>query len=147
MVQAMPQLTTAELNVIDGLVRGQGKSATEAWRYVNEQRSKHGAPAVHKSTVHRLCKGNTHQRGAEERRGRKQILTRADVRKLQQARVRLIKKADNSYRVTYKSILEEAALGKEVSLRVVQTTLRQEGLAIANRGRKSSCLSEMRESA
>ena len=124
----MPQLTPAELSLVDDLVRGQRKSPTEAWRVVNAGRCRHGAQPVEKSTVHRYCRGETHRRDAKETRGRKPILSKRDISKLQQARRRLIRVANGNCRVTYQDIIDEAALDKDVGKQTVEAALRAEGV-------------------
>ena len=42
----------------------------------------------------------------KEKRGKKQILSKACQRKLEQARKRMLKRADGDVRVTYKDIME-----------------------------------------
>ena len=63
-----------------------------------------------KSTVYRFIRGETHVRGAPETRGRHNTFSRQDIRKLQQACVRLIRAADSEEGVTWEDVLEEAAL-------------------------------------
>ena len=128
----MPQLTTTEQNLIDKLVRKEKKKPIEAWRAVKKNRAKtkgksKKAKGLSPNTVYEYCKGETHQRGALETRGRLPTLTKADVRKLLQTRRRLIKQAANQERVRYEDI-EEAGLKKEVSQKTVEVALRAAGV-------------------
>ncbi len=78
--------------------------------------------------MYNYINGHTHKRNKDETRGRHAILTRADVRKLMQARRRLIKSAAGESAVTYAMIMDEASLDKDVSKRVVEETLKAEGV-------------------
>ena len=94
----MPQLTSAEQNLIDKMVRAEKRKPIEAWRAVQKSRAAgkvkgKKVKALGPNTVYQYCNGVTHLRGAKESRGRKSTLTKADVRKLLQARRRLIKRA------------------------------------------------------
>ena len=73
-------------------------------------------------------KGETHERGAEEKRGRKRSLSRGDVQKLQATRRRLIMKADGTRRVTYADVQSNTKLDKSPCQRVVENALRQDGV-------------------
>ena len=79
----MPQLTTTEQNLIDKLVRKEKKKPIEAWRAVKKYRAKtkgksKKAKGLSPNTVYEYCKGETHQRGALETRGRLPTLTKAE---------------------------------------------------------------------
>ena len=129
----MPQLTSAEQNLIDKLVRVEKRKTIEAWRAVQKSRAAakvkgKKVKALGRNTVYRYCRGETHVRGAEETRGRTSTLTKADVRKLLQARRRLIKRAKGQQRVRYIDIIQEADIDKEVSQRTVEDALRSEGV-------------------
>ena len=87
------------------MVRRNSASPTEALATINKGRRKRKEREVTKSTVHRYVNGQTHRLGAKELRGRHRVLSKRDVRSLETARRRLIKKADNDYRVTYKDIV------------------------------------------
>ena len=65
---------------------------------VNNAREKKSFHKVNKSAVYRYLQGVTHRRGVTEARGRKKILARRDVLKLDQARKRLLKAADSRRR-------------------------------------------------
>ena len=117
-------------------MRNEKGSATDALRRVNEQRRAANIRRVNKSTVHRYAAGITHKRGAVEKRGRKRALSKQDVRKLDQARRRLIKKEDNQHRVTYEAIVDEASLSTEPCQRVCEDALRHLGVSYKHPRRK-----------
>ena len=121
------QLTTAEQTVIDAILRKHGR-ASDALRFINLQRAKGGVRPIGKNAVHRFVKGVTHKRGVSEARGRKRVLSKLDVRKLDKARRRLIKIADNEWRVTYKEIVKEAGLTNVACQRVCEEALRERGI-------------------
>ena len=121
---AMPQLTVAEMGVIDGMVRSERKRPLDAWRALTTARQQikvrgRKLKGPSKAAVYNYLTGHTHKRNKDETRGRHAILTRADVRKLMQARRRLIKSAAGESAVTYAMIMDEASLYKDVSKRVV----------------------------
>lgn len=130
---AMPQLTVAEMGVIDGMVRSERKRPLDAWRALTTARQQikvrgRKLKGPSKAAVYNYINGHTHKRNKDETRGRHAILTRADVRKLMQARRRLIKSAAGESAVTYAMIMVEASLDKDVSKRVVEETLKAEGV-------------------
>ena len=130
------QLTLEEQSRIDEVMRKEKGSATDALRRINEERRKYNIREVEKSTVHRYAKGLTHKRGAVETRGRKRSLSKQDVRKLDQARRRLIKRANNQHRVTYEAIVEEADLSHSPCQRICEDALRDEGVSYRSPRRK-----------
>jgi hypothetical protein len=129
-IAAMPQLTTAELNLIDRVVRVQKHSGADACRAVNATRAKKSIEAVSITSVHKYIKGVTHARGRVDGRGKSQnILTKAHVKKLLGVRRRIIQKADNETRVTYAEVIEKANLGVECCQRVAENAMRAEGVS------------------
>ena len=129
-------MTVDEQNVIDNVMRKEKGTATDALRRINEQRQEANIKCIDKSAVHRYAQGLTHKRGAEEQRGRKRALSKQDVRTLDQARRRLIKRENNQHRVTYESVVEEAALSSSPCQRVCEDALREVGVAWKNPRRK-----------
>ncbi len=89
-----------------------------------------------RSTVYLYLKGLSHKRGATEKRGRKRALSKRDVRTLDAARRRLIKRADNEVRVTYADIVKEAGLTDVACQRVCEEALRAEGVSFKAPRRK-----------
>ena len=130
------QLSQKERITIDGMIRREKASATEAWRRINRDRVRLGVPEVGNSAVHRYARGATHKLGAEEHRGRKHALNEANIKALDKARLRLIKKADNEYRVTWANIVSEAGLEGVVSERVCADALRSRGVRFTTPRRK-----------
>ena len=130
------QLTVSEMTKIDVIMRVEKGSATDASRQINELRRTAKVKCVHKNTVHRYAGGLTHQRGALEKRGRKRVLSKLDVRRLDQARRRLIKRSANTYRVTYDAIIKEAALPHSPGNRVCKDALRNLGVSYKTPRRK-----------
>ena len=118
------QLSEEEMAKIDEVTRSKG-GAAEALKAVNAMRSKASEPAIHLSAMYRYLGGETHKRGPEKR-GSKPILSRLDKKKLERARVRLIKKQDNEAMVRYQDIVDEADLDCDPCLRTVQDFFRNE---------------------
>ena len=121
-------LSAKELRLIDDVLRTEKGTPTDALRRVNSNRQKMGVREVGKDAVHRYVRGATHPRGAVEKRGRKRGLSQDDVRKLDQARRRLIKRARNETRVTYADIIEEAGLKSDPCQRICEDALRKIGV-------------------
>ncbi len=94
----MPQLTISEQNKIDKMVRSEKGAPIDAWRALKAARGKvriggRKLKGPSMQAVYNYVHGVTHHKGATEARGREKILTKADIRKVMQARVRLIKQA------------------------------------------------------
>jgi hypothetical protein len=119
-----PHLSSAEQGLVLKLVSKAGNTPADAVREVNKRRAKQGTPPVAKTTVYRYTKGDTHRPMQKEKRGRPKALSRLDIRKLDQSRRRLIKKAKNEHPVTYKEIAEEAGLHEKAGERTVADGLR-----------------------
>ena len=126
----MPQLTSAEQNLVDSITRAQRKSGADAWRAVNKLRENKGIGSVSVTAVHNYVNGITHTRGRPERRGRGQSkLAPSHVKKLMAVRRRMIKKANNEKRVTYADVIAEAGLDVDCAQRTMEDALRREGLS------------------
>lgn len=129
-------LTLAERSQIDAMLRRDKASPTDASRRVNAGRRKRGVRDIGKSAVFRYAAGKTFKLGAEETRGRKRALSKQDIRRLDQARRRLIKNADNDLRVTYAAIVKEAGLEGVVCQRLCEDALRNLGVSFKTPRRK-----------
>ena len=148
-VSAMPkvmkgkikQLTQSECALIDKVIRPKKGTPTDALRRINKARCSKKIRELEDGAVHRYAKGLTHKRNARETRGRKRLLSRQDVRKLDQARRRLIQQADNERRVTYDDIIQEAGLEDPPCERVCADALRKLGIGFRPPRRKI-CVSE-----
>ena len=97
-------LTDAEKNLVDRITRHKKGSVTEALQAVNKGRDKRGEDQVTRSPVYRYVSGRTHTRKGNETRGRPKVVTKGMVRKLQQARRRLCKKANSEQRIIHERI-------------------------------------------
>ena len=86
------------------------------------------AAKVDKFSVYRCVKGSTHKLGAAEARGRPKSLSKGQIRRLDQARRRLIKRANNQTRVIYAAVIAEAALDNPPCQRVCEDALRAQGV-------------------
>ena len=88
----MPQLSKAEMARLDTMVRSKKMKPLHAWRELNKSRvkaAKHApkggkrkAKSLSPDTEYAYCNGHTHKRGKVEKRGRKSVLSKGDVRKL-----------------------------------------------------------------
>ena len=126
--QDIVQLTSSERRTIDTIVRSKKQTPTDALNKINEKRRKANIRPVEKSCVHRYANGLTHDPTTQETRGRKRSLAKKDINSLDQARRRLIKKANNDHQVTYADVVKEASLTNKVSQRVCEDALRSRGV-------------------
>ena len=133
---AIKQLTLAEQSKIDDVLRKEKGTATDALSRVNAGRLRKGIRTLEKSAVHRYAKARTHKRSSPETRGCKKLLTKRDVRTLDQARRRLIIKADNEVRITHAAVIKEAGLKGVACQRVCEDALRAEGVSFKAPRRK-----------
>lgn len=136
------QLTAKEQEQIKKWAGHDKMKGSKIINMLNKNREGRGDTPVEKSTVYRFLRGETHVRGAPETRGRPNILTRQDIRKLQQARRRLIRNADSEERVTWQDVLDEADLDSAPSLRLVEETLRNEAVRFRPPRKKIALKSE-----
>ena len=99
----------------------------DALRVVNAKREAAGIEdLIHKTTLHRFVNSKTHRRGRKETRGRKKLLTKADLLKLEQTRRRLIKTSQK--RVCYADVLKASGLKRKASQRTIEDGLREKGV-------------------
>ena len=126
--QDIVQLTASERHTIDTFVRSKKQTPTDALNKINEKRRKANIRPVEKSCVHRYVNGLTHNPTTKETRGRKPTLAKKDINKLDQARRRLIQKANNAHQVIYADVIEEAGLVGKASQRVCEDALRSRGV-------------------
>ena len=122
------QLTIKEQKTVDTMVRSKGGSPMDAVRKLQADRikaaggrSRNLGPAKH--AVYRYIHGKTHVKDAVENRGRKTVPSNADVRKLDLARVRLIRRSQGK-RVRYCDILKEVGMQGKVCLKTAANALR-----------------------
>ena len=96
-------LTDQELDVIRERRKDAPKEVHK--RLANaRRRCRKAGPSL--STVRRALKGLTHKRAAVETRGRKRILSNANLQALERTRKRLIEKADDQYEVHWEDVVQ-----------------------------------------
>ena len=140
--RAMPmQMTVHEQTLVDKVLRRDKGCPMDGLREINKRRRRSGADELGKWALYRYIKGATHVRGAAERRGRKRVLEKVEVNKLEQARKRLLKAADGTTRVTYADIHAEAGLQDTCGQRVVADALRAKGVRF-RAPRRKVCISQ-----
>ena len=123
-------LTVGEQVLLDRLMRAR-KPPSHAMARINRLRARRDVPPISLCSITRFFRGATHRRGMQERRGRPKLLARQDVRAMEQARVRLLKKAakpGRANRVTHADIQKEAGLQDTCSGRTAQDALRAAGV-------------------
>ena len=121
-------LTVDEQSLVDDIIKRQKLIPLQALAAVQAKRESRDEVGSTKHTIYHYFNGGTDLRGRKEKRGRSRSLSRGDVRKLMQTRRRLIKAADNEYRVTYEDIIDAASLESEPGVRTVADALRKEGV-------------------
>jgi hypothetical protein len=123
----MPQLTKQELHLIDKTVRkkGLGKDAIDA---INKIRKTKKIQKISPSAVYGYIRGERHQPDRKDKRGSQRILKPRHVKKLMKVRRQLIKKANNAQRVTYEDVIRAANLDVEPCQKLVEETLKAEGV-------------------
>ena len=122
----MPKhLTATECDRIDRLVRAQKRTATAAWRAINQVQQRRQVKPVTPGAVYRYVR-DTHKRAGGETRGRPCILTKRQIRAADLARQRLVRQARNEYRVTCDIVLAEANLEGVGCKRAICDRLRSE---------------------
>ena len=136
------QLTAEEQNLVvrtmGAYKKGKAKAAAAA---VNTLRRQHRLPLITPNAVYRFARGDTHKRGATEKRGRHVLLSKLSKLRLMQARRRLIKEADGEQRVTYKDIMKEANVPEDPSQKIVEECLREKGVKYVH-PREKFCITE-----
>jgi hypothetical protein len=121
-------MTVSEMQLVDKILRQPGGSVTQAHKTLKEARNKSKFAPLAFSSVYRYANGEHHKLGMKEKRGKKQILSKACKRMLEQAQKRMLKRADGDVRVTYKDIMEEANLASPPCERVVADFFRGIGV-------------------
>jgi hypothetical protein len=122
------QLTAQEQVLVERTVRNGRGTAAQALAKINRARTKTGIEQITKASVYRFINGTTHVRGQDDTRGRPKILTKGDIRRLDQARKRLLKEADGEYQVKWQDVQNEAGLANKCCGKVVQQAMRKEGI-------------------
>jgi hypothetical protein len=122
------RLQPDDLALIDKSARARGNGAADATRAVNQRRAARGVAPIHQSAVYMYVKGISHPAGATETRGRKRVLTPKDADKLDRVRKRLVKAANNQYRVTYADVVAAADMEGRACQRTCEEALRSKGV-------------------
>ena len=86
----------------------QGGTAAQLHRKLAEARRRKGGSGPDLTSVRRGLKGVTFKRAKVETRGRKRALTNVNMRALEVARKRLIKKAESQYEVHWDDVIKAA---------------------------------------
>ena len=102
-----PHLTGVELDLMRQWF-GQGQRLKHIHGEISAKREAKGIEVPKRCAIRRACRGFTHLFGRGETRGRKQSLSKAEVARLNDARKRLVAKADAEYEVPYKLVLKSA---------------------------------------
>jgi hypothetical protein len=124
-----PHLSDQEL---DKIQKWQGLETTVILERLTKARERKGlgAPGLH--VVQRALKGKTFRRGVTETRGRKKMLTRNNVKKLNSVRKDLIKKAKGEREIHWNEIIRKARV-PDVHPTTAARALTDSGIQVAAR--------------
>ena len=101
-----PHLSDLELHTCEKMNR-QGKTPSQILSTLQSIRRRKGLEGPGSTAVYDFLKGSTHDRNADENRGRPGVLTQRHLVVLNAVRKRLQKEAENEYHVTWGDIQEE----------------------------------------
>jgi hypothetical protein len=124
-------LTPTEQDLIRKEANAHVNGGKAACKEVNRRRARKDIDEISYSAVCRFLAGETHLQGKAEVRGRDSVLTNKDKHTLDITRQKLVKKANNQYRVTYEDVVNDAwpRLSGEPCLRVCADALRERGVS------------------
>ncbi|CAK0868338.1 unnamed protein product [Prorocentrum cordatum] len=122
------RLQPDELVLVDKSARARGNGAAAATRAVKQRRAARGVAPMHQSAVCRCVKGIGHPAGAAETRGRKRALTPKGADELDRVRKRLLRAANNQYRVTYADAVAAADMQGRARQRACEEAPRSKGV-------------------
>ena len=132
-----PHLTKKEIDTLR-VKSGEGKTPIEIHTWLEKARRRQGIESPNLTNVRKLLNGKTYKGNVREARGRKRILTRKHVLKLNTVRKRLLKKTDGEDKVTWGNILRVGRLAKKVSAVTVAKNFLQEGIDVKWRTARES---------
>ncbi|CAE8645805.1 unnamed protein product [Polarella glacialis] len=102
-----PHLTAKELDRSQ-VMSAKSKTPVEIHAALFASRSSRNVPGPDLTTVRRALKGDTHRRGAKETRGRKLVLTKKNLRRINTIRKALIKQAKGEREVHLEECIRKA---------------------------------------
>ena len=109
-----PHLTAMELDKMSTL-QAAGRTPIEIAAWLAAHRRRKGIVPPNLTAVRRVLHGQSYRRGQPETRVRKRKLSQKQVRKLNQVRKSLLKKAGSESKVTYQQILRVGRVARKVS--------------------------------
>lgn len=107
-----------------------GKTPMEIEAWLAKSRSRRGLLSPNLTAVRRALLGQSHRRAGAETRGAKRKLSKKQVRKLNQVRKTLLKKAGSESKVTYNQILRVGRLAKKVTATTLAKNFQANGFAV-----------------
>ena len=125
-----PHLTFAELDFLQEKQRA-GKTPIQIHSLLVSQRKRKGIEAPHLTKLRKALKGNTYKRSATETRGRKQLLSRRMVLKMNVVRKTILKKRPD--KEMHWSDLVKAARAPKVDRTTVKKAFAREKIPVAAR--------------
>ena len=136
-MQMAPHLTKQEIDTLR-VKSGEGKTPIQIHTWFEKARRRQGIESPNLTNVRKLLKGNTYKGNVLEVRGRKRILTRKQILKLNTVRKSLLKKADGEDKVTWENVLRVGRLATKVSAQTLAKNFLEEGLDVKWRTARES---------
>ena len=87
-----------------------GKSSGDTWKRITRSRAQQGVGAPTLRAIQRARKAQTYKHGRPETRGRKRALSTRDIDKLDNSRLKLIRKAGGTHEVTIPQVMSDARI-------------------------------------
>ena len=109
-----------------------GKEPIEIYEKLKQQQQRKQIQPPDLTTVRRALKGKTHRRAIKETRGRKKLLSAANIRKLNSVRKTLIKKAKGEREIHWKEIIAKAKV-PPVEVTTAAKAVRNAGFLVSAR--------------
>lgn len=124
-----PHLTAMELDKMSTL-QAAGRTPIEIAAWLAAHRRRKGIVPPNLTAVRRVLHGQSYRRGQPETRGRKRKLSQKQVRKLNQVRKSLLKKAGSESKVTYQQILRVGRVARKVSSTTLAKNFKADGFDV-----------------
>jgi hypothetical protein len=103
-----PHLKPDELDFVHELYAKKQKKVLDVYEKLKQRRARRGVAMPHLTAFRKALKGETFKRGRVETRGRKKLLTRKKLQRINTCRKELIKKANGEKEIRWADVLKAA---------------------------------------
>ena len=103
-----PHLKPDELDFVHELYAKKQKKILDVYEKLKQRRARRGVAMPHLTAFRKALKGETFKRGRVETRGRKKLLTRKKLQRINTCRKELIKKANGEKEIRWADVLKAA---------------------------------------